>query len=250
MSNKKLEINVRGYQILGPDTLKYVYTSVGLLCLCFVLLCQSKCYFKKHLDTYTKPWVTADSLRKAEVTQTMGTNNSKTSTLFTQYLEIENLKSHHLMTAKDLYRNYYAFITTLTFFSVLLAACVFLILKNGWNTGASSIELKVFFVICSFLTTLLFGYIQVYNLDFNIAKNLEKYFVFEKMQIDIHSAFTCDAALGIKNEPADIRLSMRNQKLDSLILATNEAIKANRGLMINIDSKSIPNVLKEAEKFK
>ncbi|MDX1911571.1 MAG: hypothetical protein SFV22_08810 [Saprospiraceae bacterium] len=235
------------------------------ICIVFsVLFFTSRGYFQEQHERFVAPWQKADSIRQADLQSNISLlqNQAKAQTLWAQYSQIENYKSHHLMAATTFYRNYYSIITTLTVCSVLLAVFVFLLLKKGWD-NEPVYPLKSFFLTTSVLTTVLYGYLQVYDLETNIAKNIEKYFIYEKMQIDIHSA--CYAAVYfkpvLKTKPQPglqllpvvaATLGFNNHReinVDSVILTVNSSLAGSRGLMINFSVDKIPKLLEQADKF-
>jgi hypothetical protein len=241
---------------------KLTQIALSALTICVVfstLIVGSRHYFQEQHEHLVAPWEKADSIRQADISHYIYQlkDTSKARTLWAQYGQIEHFKSHHLLATKTFYRNYYSIITTLTVFSILLATFVFLLLKKGWD-GEQVYVLKSLFLTTSVLTTVLYGYLQVYDLEANITKNLQKYFTFEKMQIDIHSG--CYGVIHFKQQKnanasaekkagAAAMVYPRETSLDSIILTVNDKLAVERGLMVDFSVEKIPELLRQADKF-
>ncbi|TAH04518.1 MAG: hypothetical protein EAZ16_05175 [Sphingobacteriales bacterium] len=152
----------------------------------------------------------------------------KVATIKTQYITLENLKSHHKELGKVYYSNYYTFTVLLTVSTILAAVLLFVIIQKGWEDTNALIK-TLFFIL--FAISTFFGIMSVsLSQQENYENNFKQYILYDKVQTNIISFLgTSGKYDSLKNEPI----------IDSFIVSVNNDIKNYSQFFIKIDANKI-----------
>lgn len=193
-------------------------------------------YFNRKADALVQYYNKKDSLISAQI-EGIPDSVLQIKKLKTEYKIIQQIKEPYLPIAQMYGSNGYAFTVLFAITSILAGVLGFLIAKKGWD-NTSNFYIKAGFLIVFFFSTLS-GVVQaVSNTKENTQKNMERYYYYNGLQIEIYDYLVDNQGfLGRKEY----------NKIDSFLSATNKAIKNNPDIYFDIDIDKVPKSIKPLE---
>jgi len=143
--------------------------------------------------------------------------------LFTQFNYLKYQKKQYLETARSYEVLYFTCSCSLVFFSTITGILTFVLARRGWDLANGII--KVSFLTCAFLSTLVAAIPKVFDHEKNATNNISKYFTYSKLQMEI---FNYICIPGIQPD------SVKSKKRMEVFNKVNQAINESGNLYINL----------------
>lgn len=190
-------------------------------------------FYNKSADKLVKHFHQRDSIINSEISS-LPDSIVQLTKLKSQYKIIQEIKEPYLSISQTFGSNGYAFTMVFALISILTGVFAFLIVKKGWD-NTTNFYLKSGFLILFFFSTLS-GVIQaVSDTKQNAQKNIERYYFYNGLQMDIYDYAKDNQGFLRKKEYAKIDTFLHNQ---------NKFIKNNPDIYFNIDIDKVPKSFK------
>ena len=190
-------------------------------------------FYNISADKLVKHFNRKDSIINAEI-NLLPDSIIQVKKLKCQYKIIQEIKEPYLSISQTYGSNGYAFTMVFALISILTGVFAFLIVKKGWDT-TTNFYLKAGFLLLFFFSTLS-GVIQaVSDTKENAQKNMERYYFYNGLQIDIYDYAKDNQGFLHKKQ---------YEKIDSFLHNLNKSIKDNPDIYFNIDINKVPKSFK------
>ena len=203
---------------------------IGFLSLfVFIVYIYNLSFYNESANKIVQHFGRKDSLIQAEV-HAIPDDSYQIKKLKTQYNIIQETKEPYILIAQTYSSNGYAFTMVFALISVLTGVFAFLIVKKGWD-NTQSFYLRAGFLVLFFFSTLA-GVIQaVSDTKENTKKNMERYYFYNGLQLDIHDYIRDNQGFIKRKE---------YEKVDSFLSSIKNLMKNNPDIYFNIDIDKVP----------
>jgi len=208
---------------LIQKTPTWMHIALSIVLVMIILIISFMIMVKKFESLSTESLSYLDQAHKENVelvTKLSNTHLSETQRdiLLRKVAIIEQNKLHHIKLIQLLSKNFYALLSMFPFLSAITAMLVFLIVQKGWQE--SDVYLKAYFILFTFLTSLVGIYPEVYNQSESIELHKKSYINFKRIQKTIFN-YALTAPIIERdtlpfNEFVD-RINTEEKKLNNLI---------------------------------